>query len=176
MLELFVGLDTPPEIKRELERVQNQLRLFDPRGAYEPVENFHLTLRYIGESSDVGAIVERMEQIECEGFSLSLHELGLFEHSDWNVVWSNVQEEPRLQALQMEVDRRLSDMDIGTARFSFNPHISLAFHCHSDIPDVFPSCTIEPLSFQVSDFYLYEVEHSQEGQRFRKLRDFKLKE
>ncbi|GGA19936.1 hypothetical protein GCM10010917_00680 [Paenibacillus physcomitrellae] len=156
--------------------MQNQLRLFDPKGAYEPSINFHLTLRYIGESPDVRTIVERMEQIECEGFNLTLHELGLFEHSERNVVWSNVQEEPRLQALQLEVDRRLSDMGIGTASFLFNPHISLAFHCRSDIPDAFPSCTISPLSFKVCGFHLYEVEHTQEGKRFRKLRDFKLRE
>ncbi|MBW7453654.1 RNA 2',3'-cyclic phosphodiesterase [Paenibacillus sepulcri] len=174
-MELFVGLDFPGDVKQELERIQSSLLFFDPSGAYEPIENYHLTLHYIGELSNADAIIERLMQINCKPFKLSLHELGLFDIAGGNVVWVNVREEPCLHDLQGKINRKLADMSTSKEQYSFAPHISLAYNCSLNISDVFSFCPVSSLSFEVSHFYLYEVKYLPEGLRFRKLNDFKLK-
>ncbi|MEK8128183.1 RNA 2',3'-cyclic phosphodiesterase [Paenibacillus filicis] len=173
-MELFVGLDFPPEVIHELERVQRMLRLLDPSAHYEPADNYHLTLRYIGEASDDESIVQRLERIRGERFRLTLQELGIFENADWNVVWVNVREEPCLLALKDKIDRMLTDAGDRIELYPFNPHISLAYYGRPGISDEFSTCPVAPLPFEVSSFHLYAVDHSPDGPRFRKVRAFKL--
>lgn len=174
-MELFVGIDFPPEINQELLRIQSCLRRVDPSGRYEPMENYHLTLRYFGESLDADTAVDQLDRIDFPVFSLRLHELGMFDNPEKNVVWVNVQEEERLRTLQQRIDSACSDAGSPMKRYSFVPHISLAYHCRNNISTDFPACTVSPLSFVVSSFHLYAVQNIPERPRFRKIKQFNLK-
>ncbi|WP_080834229.1 RNA 2',3'-cyclic phosphodiesterase [Cohnella massiliensis] len=176
-MELFVGLDFPFAVNQELEQIQKRLRRFDPSGKYEPPENYHLTLRYIGELPEAESVTANLEPIECKRFRLRLHELGMFENPEKTVIWVNVTgENEALQTLQRRIDRTLTDAGVQVERFSFVPHISLAYDCRNSLSDYFSSCEVTPLSFEVSDFHLYVVHRSPEGSRFRKIRTFNLTE
>ncbi|SFI30956.1 2'-5' RNA ligase [Paenibacillus sp. UNC496MF] len=174
-MELFVGLDFPASVSQELKRVQRALRVFDPSGAYEPKENFHLTLHYIGEVASPDALTERLLKVNRKPFELTLHELGMFDIVGGNVVWVNVRAEPRLHDLHQRISGILAELSTGKKQYSFDPHISIAYDCRANISDVFSSCTVAAVTFEVSRFYLYEVSDLPEGMRFRKLNDFELK-
>lgn len=174
-MELFVGLDFPPAIIKELQNIQTQLRATDPVGHYESEENFHLTLRYVGEVSAIEPIARHLEQIHGKRFRLELQRLGLFDNPEGNVVWVDVVESnDELNTLQRQIDRAISNSGAEVKQYPFVPHISLAYGSGASIAEAFPSCHVTPLSFEVSEFYLYEVMTMATGSRFRKIYPFQL--
>ncbi|MCZ8511582.1 RNA 2',3'-cyclic phosphodiesterase [Paenibacillus filicis] len=173
-MELFVALDVPLAVKRELRNIQNHLRQFDSSGKYESAENFHLTLSYIGEWTSQETIISHLEHIRFNSFELQLHEPGIFENPGKSVVWVNVKENDRLHALQQMIVQALANAGVLINRFVFVPHISLAYGCNPSISSSFSACKVIPLSFEVSSFYLYVVHSVSESTRFKKLRNFKL--
>ncbi|MCI3923517.1 RNA 2',3'-cyclic phosphodiesterase [Paenibacillus sp. TRM 82003] len=164
-------------MNQELANIQRSLRRIDPSGKYEPAENYHLTLRYIGESLDSDTVAAHLERIGYPAFTLRLHRLGIFDNPDRNVVWVNVMEDDpldHLRTLQRKIDRALSDSGCRMKRYSFVPHISLAYDCKDTISNAFPNCTVAPSPFNVTAFHLYVVQYTPEGPRFRKLKQFEL--
>jgi len=174
-MKWFVGLDIPEAIRRELVHVQEQLRRFDTSANYEPAENFHLTLRYIGETANVEPIAAGLERIEWPAFRLGLRRLGMFHNPDRNVVWVDVRDEgDNLRPLRNRIDGLLALAGVPADGYSFVPHISLAYDCRPSLSDHFSSCSVAPLTFVVDRFYLFAVHPASEGNRFAKSREFPL--
>lgn len=174
MMELFVGLDIPLAVKRELENIQNHLRRFDSLGKYELSENFHLTLCYIGEWESPETVISQLEQIRFNSFELQLHEPGIFENPGKSVVWVNVKKDDRLLVLKQLIDKAVENAGVLINRITFVPHITLAYGSNPSISSSFSTCKVTPFSIEVSKFYLYVVHDESESPRFGKLHNFNL--
>jgi len=61
-VRLFVAIDFPDWLKRELELITQSLRREADSGNYVPVENFHLTLAFIGETERVFEARQALER------------------------------------------------------------------------------------------------------------------
>lgn len=174
-MELFVALEVPFAAKLELSQVQKQCRKYESSGKYEPMENFHLTLRYIGEQFNVSKVIKHLDTITGSSFALSLGKLGMFNNKEGTVLWVDVQEEHHtryLHELQKKVDLKLLEAGVQFEALSFIPHISVAHGCDLSIKEYFPYCKIAPVSFQVTMFHLYAVSYESGIQKFVKIKDF----
>lgn len=174
-MELFVGLSIPRHISEELKKIQDNLRFFDKFGRYELVENYHLTLRYIGKVTEIRQIITQLHQIQYECFTLRLHKLGMFVNPDGNILWVDVAENiDQLHELQRLTASSLEHFVSLVQPIPFVPHISLAYGCDPAVRDKFHSLVVAPLSFEVTSFHLYAVERCSTGYRYRIIRTFQL--
>ena len=120
-MRLFIAIPFTKEIRKELQRFQNDLKRAGMTGRFSPVENLHLTLAFIGEYADPQDILDVMEQIPFEAFDLSLEGFGHFH----DLYWAGIANCPPLAAYVRRLRRALAENEIPFDRKKFSPHITL---------------------------------------------------
>ena len=126
MKRVFISVEIPEDIRRKILEVQKEmdkLGLID--GKFTEFENLHLTLKFLGELSDVEirAIQAQLNSLEFEPFELSLNELGAFSEQFVRIIWVGV-EKGEIFNLQKKVDDMLDDLFPSENRFM--GHITIA--------------------------------------------------
>ena len=124
-MRLFVALDLPFALREHLSRLCGGLQ-----GArWIPPENYHLTLRFLGETTNPMAeeIDHALAALRARRFDLALAGTGTFERSGRTVtLWAGVVREPALDHLQSKIETALHRVGVASERRRFQPHVSLA--------------------------------------------------
>lgn len=131
-MRAFIAIELPLKIKESLARLMKDLQREGVQGRWVPLDNIHLTLRFLGNIQDeqVGDIVRLMEET-AEGFhpfTVSLEGLGAFPHAARpRVLWVGVGDgkEP-LSRLQAQLEKGLVSMGFPPEDKAFKPHLTLA--------------------------------------------------
>ncbi len=124
-MRLFVGLDLPWPVKQRLAALGGGI----PGARWVPAENYHLTLRFIGE---VGA--HQAEEIDLalaalrgRRFALTLAGMGTFAKGGRDTqLWAGVERNRQLDLLQSKVEQALQRAGLEPERRRFTPHVTLA--------------------------------------------------
>jgi 2'-5' RNA ligase len=123
VIRLFVALALPAAIKAEL------LSGGIPGAKWVPPENYHLTLRFIGEVESWRAeeVDEALANIRAKPFALSLRGVGTFEKAGRiSSLWVGVEKTDQLGFLQTKVETALQRIGLEPERKRFAPHVTLA--------------------------------------------------
>jgi 2'-5' RNA ligase len=124
-MRLFVALDLPFEMREALSRLCGGLQ-----GArWIPPENTHLTLRFLGETTNIMAeeVDHALAAIRARRFSLALSGTGTSERQGRTVsLWAGVAREPALDHLQTKIETALQRAGVPAERRRFQPAINLA--------------------------------------------------
>ena len=124
-MRLFVALDLPWEVKEELSDLSCSLA-----GArWVPTDNFHLTLRFIGETPSHKAeeIDLALAGLRGRGFSMTMAGVGTLEKGGRvNAIWAGVERNPALDHLQGKIETALQRAGVAPERRRFLPHVTLA--------------------------------------------------
>ena len=158
MMRLFIAIDLPKKIKRELALISFGL----PQARWVPHEQLHLTLRFLGEVDgaffqDIKSI---LESISGSSFPLTLYGLGCFPpRRDPQVLWVGVGKSVELMVLRRRVDRCLAKLGIALESRKFSPHITLARTRKTSLARITRFLVDHGLfrlpEFTVSNFHLY---------------------
>ncbi len=94
-MRLFIGIEFPEKIVVALAAVQAELRGYSQRGRFKRRENFHLTLKFLGEvpSGGVPLLTPPLAAIAAANgpFAIGLGRLGQFgSGSPIRTVWADV--------------------------------------------------------------------------------------
>src|ERR1700749_2289990 len=102
MQRLFVAIPIPDEVADHLERIQSGM----PNARWQTREQFHLTLRFIGEvdGRDEALIDDLLAGIDAPSFPLELHSTGQFGNKRPHALWAGVRSNPALLHLQRKVE------------------------------------------------------------------------
>lgn len=124
-MRLFVGLELPFALRDALASIAHSLN-----GArWVPPENYHLTLRFLGETTNLVAeeVDHALAALRGRRFSLALAGAGVFEgRTRSRTLWVGVTREPGLEHLQSKVETALQRAGVAAERRRFQPHVSLA--------------------------------------------------
>ncbi len=124
MIRLFTALEIPATTTGSLQRLQSGLqgaRWIDP-------ENFHITLRFIGDVPEdtAGEIDEILSRIQASPFDVELRGLGQFGNNRPRAVWARIMDSAPLLALQAQQETALQQMGLAPESRKYAPHITLA--------------------------------------------------
>jgi 2'-5' RNA ligase len=125
MHRLFVALSLPPLLKSQLSALAGGI----PGARWVPPENYHLTLRFIGEVESWRAdeMDEALAGIRAPRFELALRGLGTFEKAGRiQALWVGVERSEALARLQSKVETALQRVGLEPERRRFAPHVTLA--------------------------------------------------
>jgi len=125
MIRLFVGLELPPELRARLAILAGGL----PGARWVTPENYHMTLRFIGEQPGHRAeeIDHTLAALRVRGFTLKLSGVGSFARGGKPTsLWVGVERNPALDFLQTKVETALQRIGLEPERKRFTPHVSLA--------------------------------------------------
>lgn len=125
MLRLFVALALPAALKTQLALLAGGI----PGVRWVPPENYHLTLRFIGEVEPWRAeeADEALAAIRAPGFELALRGVGHFEKGGRiSALWVGAERNEGLSFLQSKVETALQRAGFEPERRRFAPHVTLA--------------------------------------------------
>ena len=124
-MRLFLALDLPWTLKERLAMLAGGV----PGARWVPSENYHLTLRFIGETQKHRAeeIDAALFALRARGFSLTLAGIGTFAKGGRPVsLWAGVERNPSLDHLQNKIETALQRAGVEPERRRFAPHVTLA--------------------------------------------------
>jgi 2'-5' RNA ligase len=124
MPRLFTGLEIPPDLATELSLLRGGLA-----GArWIDLENYHLTLRFIGDIDDriAGDVYSALERVRRPPLSVTLDGLSTFGGDKPRAIVAKAKAEPPLMELQAEHERLMRRIGIPPEPRKFVPHITLA--------------------------------------------------
>ena len=124
MPRLFTGLEIPPEIATALSMFRGGLS-----GArWIDVENYHLTLRFIGDVDERTAndVYLSLERVRRPPLTVTLNGLDTFGGDKPRAIVAKAKAETPLVELQAEHERLLRRIGIPSEPRKFVPHVTLA--------------------------------------------------
>lgn len=124
MPRLFTALEIPRNIAMSLSLLRGGL----PGARWIDVENYHITLRFIGDVDGRTAdeIVDRLDRIDRPEFQLSLNSIGSFGSKKPHSIWAGVTPNAQMTALQGEIERICQRIGLPPDPRKFMPHVTLA--------------------------------------------------
>lgn len=134
MPRLFTALEIPRSAAMSLSLLRGGL----PGARWIDVENYHITLRFIGDVDGRTAdeVVDRLDRIDRPEFSLTLNGIGSFGSKKPHSIWAGVSPVPELHALQGEIERICQRIGLPPDPRKFTPHVTLARLKASRVEDV----------------------------------------
>ncbi|MBV6657672.1 MAG: RNA 2',3'-cyclic phosphodiesterase [Devosiaceae bacterium] len=157
MPRLFTGLELPPLIADHLALLRGGLE-----GArWIDRENFHVTLRFIGDIDHGTAreVVSALDRVRRGPMTLEIDGLGAFGGNKPSAVYARIVPNQELVALQAEQERIVQRLGLKPERRTFVPHVTLA-RCRGLQPGAVAHWlalrgSIMRLTFEVDRFVLY---------------------
>lgn len=125
MIRLFVALTLPEGVREQLSALAGSL----PGARWTPPDNYHLTLRFIGEVETWRAeeLDGALAAIRARPFALSLAGVGLFEKAGRaQALWVAAERSDAITHLQAKVETALQRAGLTPERRRFAPHVTLA--------------------------------------------------
>ena len=124
MPRLFTALEIPRDAALSLSLLRGGL--YGAR--WIDVENYHITLRFIGDVDGPTAdeLIHALDRVERPEFNLSLTGLGSFGSKKPHSIWAGVSASPELLALQAEIERICQRLSLRPDPRKFTPHVTLA--------------------------------------------------
>ena len=120
-MRLFIAIQLSESLRRAVRAVQEDFRRQGVSGNFTPAENLHLTLAFIGEYPDPGAVLEAMAAAPFSPFDLRLEGLGAF----GDLWWIGLARNEALAGCVRRLRRSLAEAGIPFDRKRFSPHITL---------------------------------------------------
>ncbi len=173
----MLGLAIPGEIAAGLERLQSGV----PGARWSRREQFHLTLRFIGEvdGRDAAAIDDALSLISEPRFSLELHAVGTFGGRDPRELWAGVRASEKLMHLQRKIETAIRRIGLPADSRKFTPHVTLARLKAAPRGRVMDYLTDHALyasaAFEVREFLLYSSTLTPNGSIYTPERDYALR-
>jgi RNA 2',3'-cyclic 3'-phosphodiesterase len=169
-VRLFTALDLPAEVLGKLSRLLEKLRP-TARIQWSPVENLHVTTKFIGYWPDerLPEVIGVLQGLEWRPpIGVAIREVGFFPNArSPRVFWCGV-EGDGLEALASATDRATASLGVPSEARAFSPHLTLArikerlnLQPLRDAIAALPSLDFG--SFPITSFFLYQSQPRRTG-------------
>ncbi len=165
MPRLFTGIELPEDAVGRLSMIRAGL----PGAHWIGPENYHITMRFVGDISDKDAddFAAALADVSFDSFHIELSGLGSFGGNKPHTIYAGVKPSPGLQSLQKAHERAARLAGLPPETRNFTPHITLA-----RLRNVSPFALAEYLAryggffsapFEVTRFVLFSSRPNQGG-------------
>lgn len=174
-------MELAPEVKRALAEIAQRCRAALGDGSWVPPENYHLTVRFLGEVPEeklpllleVGSDVAR----DTQAFTLSLEVLGGFPQPRASrVLWVGPKfESPEFRELCQRVEKAVQALGFPPERKEPIPHVTLArFKAPKDVRPLVSRERLTIPELRVESLTLMRSELRPEGAKYTPLATWKF--
>jgi 2'-5' RNA ligase len=130
-MRLFFALELSPDVAEALHHATAPLRETEPGLAWVPAVKLHLTMKFLGEVDESGAVrlagVADALAARHRPFEMELAGVGAFPNLRRpRVVWTGVEPDPRLELLHHDLEIACDERGYELEGRPFRPHVTLA--------------------------------------------------
>lgn len=128
-MRVYIAIDFENQVKDYFDKITCSIKKHFTNGSFTTRNNFHLTIRFIGEVDQVqiDKIKEVLDKVvlKVTPFELLVGNLGIFTKKKTNILWIGLEETPMLSHLHKELSTLLKEEKIRFYDKVFMPHITL---------------------------------------------------
>lgn len=129
-LRCFIAVEIPDTIRDEIGEVIDILKKYDADVKWVTIDNFHLTLKFLGKTPEesLPEIRESLSNIvsSYEPFCIRIRGTGVFPNKKFpRVIWVGVEDEGTLLKLAGDIDHSMSVVGYKLEDKEFRPHLTL---------------------------------------------------
>lgn len=176
-MKIFVATRPPLDVRATLAGVMSD---WDLPGKVVPADNWHLTLRYIGNMSETATdrLLAELDQADLGGrFDATLGGLGTFpKPSKASVLWLGLRRggEQMIQ-LAESVDRAVDRIGAGAEDRPFVPHLTLArIRPPEDLRRLIEDIDVPPIPMPVDEIVVFSSVTAPTGPIYHAIESFHL--
>ncbi|MCI1960013.1 MAG: RNA 2',3'-cyclic phosphodiesterase [Clostridia bacterium] len=161
-MRAFIAIDFDSETKKYLLSLQSRLKEKSRSGNFTNEDNFHLTLRFIGEVDEYGmkSLSEAVREAAAsfKAFDMSLKGIGFFTRGNKCIAWAGIEKSKSLEIFYKNLEKCLMREGFARDRQGLSPHITLGREVnlrigYDDARDEFSDCKKD---FHVGEITLFE--------------------
>jgi RNA 2',3'-cyclic 3'-phosphodiesterase len=180
-VRLFVALDLPEGVRAALSELAARLKKSCNGPRWVLLEGVHVTLKFIGETSDEQAerIRSALAQVRvAEPVEMRFSGLGFFPNEQRpRVFWAGMEAEPTLAALASAIETKLEPLGIPRETHEFHPHITLARLNSMDGVSALQAAAKESAALEfghaaATEFFLYRSVLKSSGAEYTRLASY----
>ena len=122
---LFVALKLSEPVLDRLSKTTRELKTHAVSGRFSHRENLHLTLAFIGETTNVSGAKQALSQISAPEFEMTIAGGGRFKRDGGDIVWAGVEKNRSLEQLAAQVQALLRKKGFVLQERPFAAHLTL---------------------------------------------------
>ncbi|WP_045452042.1 RNA 2',3'-cyclic phosphodiesterase [Vibrio campbellii] len=155
-MRLFFALTFDKTSKSKLKQIQEKLKQHEIVGCYTRRENFHITLAFIGESTQEESqqLMKILHHLKSSCKRITVDHLGSFHQSGRQLAWLGIEDNRAVTNLQNELIEALEQDGFATESRHYVPHITLARHIDKQAP--LDDVELSPLKLPIDAIALME--------------------
>jgi 2'-5' RNA ligase len=172
MKRVFISIDIPESIKKEIRKIQDSLPEF--YGKKTEPWNLHLTLKFLGEIPEekIEEIKKRLNEIKFNRFEAEISLLGIFSENFIRIIWISIE---NCGELQKEIDNSLISLGFENEK-RFMGHMTIArvkkIKDKKKFLEELKRIKIPELKFPVKSFHLKESVLEPEGPVYKEIETY----
>ncbi|HEY6268898.1 MAG TPA: RNA 2',3'-cyclic phosphodiesterase [Candidatus Acidoferrum sp.] len=180
-MRLFVALEIPSTVRKNLAELVNSLRAVSPQTRWVRPENLHVTLKFIGEvpETQLASIRTALAQVRSDRpVTLDFGGLGFFPNERHpRVFWAGIEASPNLKTLAADIEKATETLSIAREQRPFSPHLTLARFEPPRLPDQLRTAIQENAgrefgSLRTHQFHLIESKLKPSGAEYTTVESF----
>jgi len=127
----FIAIDTAPEVKAAIVEVEERLKATNAEVRWEPIEKFHITLKFLGNVEEVKleSLEKRLEEAlsAFPAFKMTYQAVGCFPNQYHpRVVWIGAEnEDGTLTRIEETIEEVSNSLGFPREERQFHPHITI---------------------------------------------------
>lgn len=130
-MRVFFAIEFDDETKGYIKDIQKIVKENSIKGNFSHEENFHLTLRFIGEvgEGDIGKLKGSLDMAveKSKSFEIECTRLGFFARGNKKIVWLGIKnEDGKLMELFRNLEEALKENGYESEEEGYKPHITLS--------------------------------------------------
>ncbi len=177
-MRCFIAIDLPEHVKakifHEFERLK-QKNLFV--GNFTDKDNFHLTLKFLGELSpeQIKNILEKLKEIKFQKFDCKINNIGFFDsEKNIKIIWVDLISN-EINNLYKEISKKIPEIKEDK---EFTSHITIArvksVHNQQALLNEVGKINLKKLDFEANEFCLMKSELMKNGPKYKIIEKFPL--
>lgn len=167
-LRLFLAIPIPEDIADRLQTLETEV----PGAAWRLAEQYHLTLRFIGEVDEPTArdIDTEVARIVAAPFEIALQGAGSFGGREPSALWAGVLPSPPLIQLANACETAIRNAGLSADSRKYKPHVTVAYLNGTYDTDVAnflaDAAEFRTAPFIVDHFCMYSSRATRDGSRY----------
>ncbi len=184
-MRAFIAIDFPYELNNELFKLQDKFSSFKENASTTivRVENIHITLKFLGETSNskIQEIIDVLKEIKFKSFDLTLKDLDYFPSKEVpRVIWVSLSPGIKIERLHEVIIEKLKEKNLITKADEFIPHVTLAkvkyIRNREKFQKNLDSIKIKPINVKISSFQLKKSVLTKKGPIYETIKEFDLED
>ncbi|MBP1744466.1 MAG: hypothetical protein H6Q58_1444 [Firmicutes bacterium] len=124
-MRLFISINIEGELAEMFHKKVEEIKKHSVRGRFPEPGNMHLTVVFIGQTENVEAVKQAMDQLSAKSFELKFKKIGKFSRGGRETYFVGLRRNSMLRSINWQLSESLRSAGFEIDKREYTPHLTL---------------------------------------------------